>query len=214
MLQRATTYGVLSLSPPNSPGRREPLLHVTHLAAEGLRLGMGCPPGCAGTGTMPAPPPHRASPTLLSGPLYAALKKDLRTEMPRLDNVRLPRSKDLACHPSASISTGCGEGRTLLMPADAAGGPSTTDTYMSGRLSTVGGLSSSQQVSHSSPARTVSALLGELCHPGPRQSPRPGTETKSRDWPARLSGPITATRPPPPSGRPERGAQTRGGVRG
>lgn len=124
VLQRATTYGVfLSLSPPNSPGRREPLLHVTHLAAEGLRLGTGCPPGCAGTGTVPGPRTHQPGPALLSGPLYAALKKDLRTEMPRSDDVRLPRSKDLACHPSASISAGCGEGRTLLMPADAAGGP-------------------------------------------------------------------------------------------
>lgn len=42
VLQRATTFGVfLSLSPPDSPGRRELSFYVTHLTAESLSLGDG-----------------------------------------------------------------------------------------------------------------------------------------------------------------------------
>lgn len=170
------------------------------------------PAGLCGDGTVPAPKRTPSRPPL---PCFEKGHKNRDYPFGR----RAPRSKGLSCHPSASISAGCSEGlMLLLLIEDAAGGPSATDTYTSGhdinvcvRWETFH--RNSKGAVPPPPGRSpccrgssaTQALSDDLLR---------GTGTEHRSLACPLSGPITATRPPPPRGRSERGSQTRGGFRG
>ena len=107
----------------------------------------------------------------------------------------------------------------LILIEDAAGGPSVTDTYRSQdvTLTFARGWRSFFLTARETflPHQDGPAGPRELRHPDPQRLTFSGAQRrKTGTWPACSSGSITATHPPPPSGRSERRAQLRGGVRG
>lgn len=172
--------------------------------SRGPEAGDGCPPGGDPDRRAPAHTNHR--PRALSGPLRC-FEKGLKNRDSPAQSMCASAQARTACHPSVPSLQAVARANAAHARADAADALSATDT-MSGPTMLRPFLPS-QQVSHSSRQDSLHAALGSP-PPRPPQSPRQAQRPqKQGPRPARLSG--RRHPPPPPSGRPERGAQTRGG---